>query len=142
MGAFPDKTVAAQKIPFFKIYESGFDPVKDLWANQIAVENGHSYTIQIPSDIKSGTYVIRTELVALHGNMDNLKNGPLAGPQFYPYCFNVEVIGGGSATPAGVNFPGAYKLSDYGIAFSPYVGNGSGTERNAKYVSVLHLFPC
>jgi hypothetical protein len=107
----------------------------DKWANQWAADNGNMYKVRIPSDIKSGTYVLRTELVALHGNMNNLKNGALAGPQFYPYCFNVEVIGGGSVAPEGVNFPGAYQLSDFGIAFSPYVGNGSGTEQNSKYVS-------
>jgi AA9 family protein len=110
----------------------------DQWANQIAVDEGHTYTVQIPSDIKSGTYVVRTELLALHGNMANLRDGALAGPQLYPYCINVDVIGGGSATPDGVNFPGAYKLDDFGIKFQPYEGEEIGkaaTEQNAKYVS-------
>lgn len=107
----------------------------DEWANQIAVDNNNTFAVKIPSDIKPGTYVLRTELLALHGNMANLNTTSLAGPQFYVHCFNIDLIGGGAVTPEGVNFPGAYKLSDYGIKFSPYVGGGSGTEQNSKYVS-------
>ena len=50
-----------------------------------------------------------------------LKTTPLSGPQLYPYCINIEVIGGGSVQPDGVNFPGAYKKDDFGIAFGPYI---------------------
>ena len=59
----------------------------------------------------------------------------LNGPEYYPYCFNVEVVGDGVETPKGVTFPGGYKATDYGIAFSPYYGNGSGVEQDSKYVS-------
>jgi hypothetical protein len=113
----------------------------DKWANQVAADNGNTYSVQLPSDIKSGTYVLRTELLALHGNMANLNTTNLAGPQFYPYCFNVEVINGGSAEPEGVKFPGAYKLSDYGIAFSPYMSykDENGLSVNSKYVSYMSV---
>jgi hypothetical protein len=112
------------------------------WANQIAVDNGNEYTVKIPSDIKSGTYVLRTELIALHGNMANLNTTSLSGPQFYPYCFNIDVINGGSATPEGVTIPGAYKARDYGIAFSPYMtytetDTKIGTAQNSKYVRIF-----
>jgi cellulase len=113
----------------------------DKWANQIAVENGNKYSVQLPSDIASGTYILRTELVALHGNMANLNTTSLAGPQFYPYCFNVEITNGGSITPDGVTIPGAYKPTDYGIAFSPWMtynatSTAAGTLHNSKYVSL------
>jgi hypothetical protein len=109
------------------------------WANQIAVDNGNQYTVKIPSDIKSGPYVLRTELVALHGNMANLNTTALAGPQFYPYCFNVDIINGGAVMPEGVNIPGAYKANDYGLKFSPYMtykdtDTKVGTAHNSKYV--------
>jgi hypothetical protein len=111
----------------------------DKWANQIAVDNGNKYTVKLPSDIKSGTYVLRTELVALHGNMVNLNKGALAGPQFYPYCFNIDIVNGGSVAPEGVTIPGAYKLDDYGVAFSPWMtynetDTRKGTAQNSKYV--------
>jgi hypothetical protein len=120
-----------------KLTTNAFMP--DKWANQIAADEGHTFTIQLPSDIKSGTYVLRTELIALHGNMKNLNSTNLAGPQFYPYCVNIDVIGSGSMQPEGVTFPGAYKLSDYGLAFSPYMTYGeveSGIAQNSKYVSL------
>jgi hypothetical protein len=78
--------------------------------------------------------------VALHGNMKNLASGPLAGPQFYPYCFNIDVINGGSATPDGVNFPGGYKATDSGLTFGPYMTYDEkadpkeGSVHNSKYV--------
>jgi hypothetical protein len=77
--------------------------------------------------------------------MANLNTTALAGPQFYPYCVNIEVINGGSATPEGVNIPGAYKAKDYGIAFSPYMtykdtDTKEGTAHNSKYVCPM-LFP-
>jgi cellulase len=114
--------------------------ILDKWANEIAADNGNSYSVQIPSDIKAGTYVLRTELVALHGNMANLRDGPLYGAQVYPHCFNINVVGAGLATPEGVNIPGAYKSSDYGLAFQPYMtykdeDTKIGTAQNSKYVS-------
>jgi cellulase len=96
--------------------------------------------LQIPSDIKAGTYVLRTEMIALHGNMKNLNQTSLAGPQFYNYCFNLDVIGNGMATPDGVKFPGAYKPTDYGLTFQPFMTYDSevgGTAQNSKYVSNL-----
>jgi Auxiliary Activity family 9 (formerly GH61) len=116
----------------------------DKWANEIAAENGNEYTVKLPSDIKSGTYILRTELIALHGNMANLNTTSLAGPQFYPYCVNIDIINGGSSTPEGVNIPGAYKPTDYGVAFSPFMtysdsNVGDGTVQNSKYVSSPRL---
>ena len=110
------------------------------WANEIASENGDSYKIQIPSDVKSGTYVLRTELIALHGNADQLSTTPLAGPQFYTYCFNVVVINSGNVRPDGVLFPGAYtKEALRAGRYLPYKGVSAATiakgkERSSKYV--------
>jgi cellulase len=95
-----------------------------------------SHSFQIPSDIKPGTYVIRTELLALHTNTPSFAMTPLGGPEFYLGCFNVEVIGNGTATPEGTTFPGAYKAGDKGLSFSPYYGEGTGREQNSKYVSI------
>ena len=97
----------------------------------------HSFTI--PSDIKPGTYVVRTELLALHTNSPSFVMTPLGGPEFYLGCFNVEVIGSGTATPEGTTFPGAYKRGDKGLSFAPYYGTGSGVEKNSKYVSASLL---
>jgi hypothetical protein len=96
-----------------------------------------SHSFQIPSDIKPGTYVVRTELLALHTNTANFKMTPLAGPEFYIGCINIEVTGDGTITPEGETFPGWYNPTDPGLNFVPYYGDGSGVEHNSKYVSTL-----
>jgi cellulase len=93
-----------------------------------------THSFKIPSDIKPGTYVVRTELLALHTNSPSFAMTPLGGPEFYLGCFNVEVIGNGTVTPEGVTFPGAYKKGDQGLTFAPYYGTGSGVEKNSRYV--------
>ena len=70
-------------------------------------------------------------------------SGPLAGPQFYTYCFNVEVTNGGTVQPDGVKFPGAYSPAEFKAPiYLPYKGDSAetvtkGKEINSKYVSSL-----
>jgi hypothetical protein len=108
----------------------------ETWANERAANNGMAHSFRIPSDIKPGTYVLRTELIALHGNaLSPMPSTLVSGPETYPYCFNIEVTGNGTATPNGVVFPGGYKNDDKGLTFAPHYGAGSGVEHNSKYVS-------
>jgi cellulase len=83
------------------------------------VEKNRRDTFRLPSDIKPGTYVLRTELLALHGNSvagaANPTNG--RGPQFYTHCFTIDVTGQGTVEPDGVKFPGAYKRDDPGVKY-------------------------
>lgn len=136
----PSANTTANDLKFFKIYESGFIPSADRWANELASDNGDSFKIQLPSDIKPGPYVLRTELIALHGNMNELKQGGLKGQiQIYLHCFNINVVGSGTATPEGVSFPGAYKPDDAAFKFNPYMTYGipdpaAAMEHNSKYI--------
>jgi hypothetical protein len=97
-------------VEFFKIDESGYDTSNskqcrwlllrksykanrcgtELWANEKLINQNYSETFQLPSDIKSGTYILRTDLLALHGNV--FTDGSVEpyggrGPQFYTHCF-------------------------------------------------------
>jgi cellulase len=65
--------------------------------------------VKIPTDIAPGDYLLRAEVIALH------VAGGLNGAQFYPSCYQITVAGSGSAIPAGVSLPGAYKNTDPGI---------------------------
>lgn len=97
---------------WFKIDEYGNVPgVYPPFETEMA-----SISTTIPSSLSSGSYLVRAEHVALH----------IPGaPQFYIACAQVEVTGGGSATPSDlVSFPGAYSLSDPGLAFDIYAENG------------------
>jgi hypothetical protein len=59
-------------------------------------------------------YVLRHELIALHGAQDG-------NAQFYPQCINLEVTGGGSASPSG-GVPGTriYQSAEPGVRFNLY----------------------
>jgi hypothetical protein len=112
---------------FFKIQERGFNPKTQLWANEEMIKNDRKNTLQLPSDIKPGMYVLRTELLALH-------YANRAQPQFYPHCFNIYINGTGTATPPGVKFPGAYKISDPSLSTSLFAKNGAPTGKWDQWV--------
>jgi len=118
LGALPGPDTKPQQIKFFKISELGYDKEKKLWANEKLIKQNYTDFFKIPSDIKPGLYVLRTELLALHGNTRSSEPTLYSGPQFYTHCFNVEISGNGNATPEGVTFPGAYKRNDPGVKFS------------------------
>ena len=106
---------------------------QELWANEIIVNNGNREDLQIPSDIKAGLYILRTELLSLHGNGQYSNPGLLGLPQFYTHCFNIEISGDGTAVPSGVKFPGGYSKNDPGVGF--ILG---GTAQYTSYVRVQY----
>jgi hypothetical protein len=102
-----------------------------LWANEEVINAGNQVKVKIPSDIKPGLYILRTELLSLHGNGQYLNPGLKGLPQFYTHCYNIEITGDGTATPPGVKFPGGYPKTDPGVGF--ILGNKA---KYASYVSI------
>lgn len=100
------------KVSWFKIYEDGFANGK--WAVNRLIANKGRVDITIPSDIAAGNYLLRGEVLALHNGYE------LNGVQPYVGCVELAVSGGGSANPAGVLIPGAYKPTDPGMLFNVY----------------------
>jgi cellulase len=101
---------------WFKIYEntwkknpSGWGGDDDFWGVKDINKCCGRAEVLIPADIAAGDYLLRAEVIALH------TAGSAGGAQPYVTCFQLSVTGGGSATPATVNFPGAYSASDPGI---------------------------
>ena len=79
------------------------------------------WDIIVPKDLQPGRYMIRHEIIMLE----------LAPVQFYPNCAHLEVTGSGSLVPSDeylVQFPGAYQLSDPGIAISGKVRGDKTTK--------------
>jgi lytic cellulose monooxygenase (C1-hydroxylating) len=129
--------VDVNKLQFFKIDEAGLYPdkqfgetsttvpwsVKPNWATDKMIAAQELWNVTIPWDIKPGNYVVRHELLALHFATahSNYQSYGAVGPQFYPSCYNIRVTGSGTATPAGVTFPGAYKPTDPGVVFDIYL---------------------
>ena len=52
--------------------------VPGTWATDQLIEDSYRRTVTIPSDIAAGDYVLRHEIIALHGA------GDLDGAQNYP----------------------------------------------------------
>jgi hypothetical protein len=121
MAYLPNPDTKAQDLSWFKISETGYDTNAKMWANEKLVANNRKETMQIPSDIKPGMYVLRTELLSLH-------YATRSGPQFYTHCFNVEVNGTGSVVPEGVKFPGAYARYDPSLVFDLHVKGGGPSD--------------
>ncbi len=66
-----------------------------------------TYQNTIPKCIPNGEYLLRIQSLAIHN--------PGSTPQFYISCAQVNVTGGGSATPGPtVKIPGAFKATDPG----------------------------
>ncbi|OCL14159.1 lytic polysaccharide monooxygenase [Glonium stellatum] len=105
------KTVTGLK--WFKIYEDGLDSNLQ-WAVTRLYKNKGKVSFTMPSCIQSGQYLLRAEIIALHGASS------YPGAQLYMECAQINVTGGGNATPSGVNFPGAYAGTDPGIKFQLY----------------------
>lgn len=90
-----DKT----QLKWFKVEQQGFQ--NGQWAMSQLQSQGSTWHTPIPSDLASGNYVLRSEIV----NLDVAKPNPgvnYPGPQSYVGCINLKVTGGGNSNPDGV----------------------------------------
>jgi len=114
----PCETVDKSTLKWFKISQggllSGSNP--GTWVTDQMIANNNTWSVVIPKDLKSGNYVLRHEIIALHAA------GQSNGAQDYPQCVNLVVTGTGSATPAGASLVGVYTPTDPGILFNLYGG--------------------
>ncbi|KAH8783192.1 glycoside hydrolase [Diaporthe sp. PMI_573] len=115
------KTADGASASFFKVAEDGYTGTTASWGTEILNANCGKRAFTVPANIAPGNYLVRAEAIALHAGAGQ--------PQPYVSCFQINVTGGGSANPAGVKFPGAYKTSD--ALFSKAIYDSS-----FKYTSV------
>jgi len=100
---------------WFKISEAGYDVSTTTWATTTLIADLGIQQIPIPACLANGQYLLRAELIALHGASSQ------GGAQFYMECAQINVSGGsGSASPATVSLPGAYSATDPGILINIY----------------------
>jgi len=114
--AYLAKSDSSRGKVWFKIWEDGYDASTQKFCVDKLRENQGIMTIPIPSDLASGNYLLRVEIIALHeANRDG-------GAQPYVHCAELtinSVNGGSSVGPASlVAFPGAYSLAD--VKFDVY----------------------
>ncbi|KAK1774109.1 family 61 glycosyl hydrolase [Copromyces sp. CBS 386.78] len=98
---------------WFKIQEGGYKNSK--WATNEVIENKGNQVIQIPKCIADGQYLLRAEMVALHGARST------NGAQLYMECTQLNITGGtGTASPTTYSIPGIYKSNDPGLLIDIY----------------------
>ncbi|KAG8630924.1 hypothetical protein KVT40_000064 [Elsinoe batatas] len=102
----------ADSLQWFKIRESGLK--SGTWEAAQLSKNGLTQSITIPRQIANGEYVLRHEIIALHGA------GQVGGAQLYPQCVDITVSGGGSLQPAGTPGNKLYTSNDPGILINIY----------------------
>jgi lytic cellulose monooxygenase (C1-hydroxylating) len=85
------------------------------WVTDSLIQNNFTTTTTIPRNLAAGNYVLRHEIIALHGaGNDN-------GAQNYPQCLNLRVTGSGTVRPTnGVAGTSLYTRSQPGIIFNLY----------------------
>lgn len=115
----PCESVDKTELAFFKIdgvglLEQGSQGTPGRYASDVFKDNGCAWNVRIPKNIKSGNYVLRHEIIALHNAIDR------NGAQHYPQCFNLKITGGGSDTPIGYSGTQLYDATDPGILINIY----------------------
>ncbi|KAF8600433.1 hypothetical protein BDV93DRAFT_588247 [Ceratobasidium sp. AG-I] len=114
LAKVPDATQeTVTGLQWFKIAEDGMD-ANSVWGVNRLITNAGKATAVIPKCIPSGNYLLRAEIIALHGASS------YPGAQFYMECAQINVTGGGSTSPATVSFPGAYSGTDPGVLVNIY----------------------
>ncbi|THH09771.1 hypothetical protein EW145_g1786 [Phellinidium pouzarii] len=116
-GSCSDSTPSS--LNWFKIDEAGLlsgTVGNGYWGMGELVADNSSWTSTIPSELPSGNYMIRHELLAIHSGANQ--------PQFYPECAQLTVTGGGSGNPGPtVVFPGGYSATDPSITIDVYAND-------------------
>ncbi|KAI9659537.1 MAG: hypothetical protein M1821_001796 [Bathelium mastoideum] len=103
-----------------KLAEKGYDPTSKTWATDDLIANKGKHSVIVPN-VADGNYFMRPEIIALHEANSLYDQDSSRGAQFYLECVQMKVTGGsGSAMPAGVSFPGAYKDNTPGVQFNIY----------------------
>lgn len=115
-------TADAATLKFTKIQERGLlrpgDQNGFRFASDELRDSNTTWTVRIPAALKAGSYVLRTEIIALH------QAGQPGGAQNYPQCFNLKVTGDGTKSlPKGVTAEKFYQEDEPGIVFNLYQGN-------------------
>ncbi|KAK1224835.1 hypothetical protein PQX77_012250 [Marasmius sp. AFHP31] len=102
-----------------------------VWAMAQLVEDGSTYTHNIPQGLKNGQYMLRSEIIAVHNPLRDGDN--TSGPQSYVSCAQIEVVNGGDVSlPAGTKAGSLYAtdgdLAKYSVFTSPTSFNEPGPQ--------------
>ncbi|KAI7775380.1 hypothetical protein LA080_006878 [Diaporthe eres] len=93
------------------------DYVNGKWANEIMEAVNMTHEFKLPAKLTSGDYLLRSEMLALHGSQTQ------GGAQFYIGCMQLRISGSSASCSPSIKLPGAYKATDSDI-YIPNFYNG------------------
>ncbi|KAF3939466.1 Endoglucanase-4 [Dactylella cylindrospora] len=106
-GPVSDAKSATGVGEWFKVQELNY--VDGKWANEVIMANAGKFSFKLPTNLASGEYLLRSEMLALHGSQT------VGGAQFYIGCMQLKITGpGGSCSPK-YRLPGAYSSTQNNI---------------------------
>ncbi|KAI0516887.1 glycosyl hydrolase family 61-domain-containing protein [Xylaria bambusicola] len=98
---------------WFKIQEDGYS--NGAWGTSKVINNAGKHAIKIPDCLADGQYLLRAEMIALHGASSS------QGAQLYMECAQINISGGtAKVSPATYSIPGIYKANDPGLLVNIY----------------------
>lgn len=86
---------------WMKIWEDGFDVESNKWCVDTLIENNGLLSVNLPTGLPSGYYIVRSEITALHFAYKG-------DPQFYISCAQIYIEGGASGS---LDIPSEYEAS-------------------------------
>lgn len=99
---------------WFKICESGYDEDTQEWCTTKLINAGGLLSVDMPSDLAGGYYLVRPELLALH-------NANAGDPQFYTGCAQMFLDSDATAVPTEtVAIPGYVTKDDPSVTYNIY----------------------
>lgn len=72
---------------WFKVFEDGYNVKEDKWCVDRLIENKGLLSVDLPTGLPAGYYLVRPEILALH-------NAPEGDPQFYTSCAQIFIENG------------------------------------------------
>ncbi|KAK2054223.1 endoglucanase B [Colletotrichum caudatum] len=104
---------------WFKIWDEGYDESTQKWCVDKLIDNKGLLTVELPSGLPAGYYLVRTEVLALHQAVS------LKDPQYYVGCAQIYIQNGPSAalevpSENSVSIPGYIDGSEPGNNFNLY----------------------
>ncbi|KAK9422827.1 putative Glycosyl hydrolase family 61-domain-containing protein [Seiridium unicorne] len=104
---------------WFKVYELTYTEITSegiQWATYPSGSSGlTNFTIDLPTDLAAGEYLMRAEHIALHAASE------FGGAQFYVGCAQLSVTGDGAGTPSPTtSIPGQYTGYEAGLIINVY----------------------